>query len=305
MRLLEGHLADILDLAYSPDGRTLATGSADGTLRLWNLASGACQRGAAPSQGATVTDVAFVQGGQSVAGVRVDPWQGRRVVLWNAVGGRERKPLPIHKTSSAIHGRPLSPELASGLAAQPHGDLLAAGGGLGVKVWDARRCQLRVPFYGHTCRVGCVAFSADGRWLASGGADGAVHLWDVAAGGVLRTTWQHQHTVDAVRFAPDGRTIAALCDGVVRFWDVAARRVCGGFTEPDTAVRCLAFSPDGRAILTGEEAGTVSLRDATTGMVHLAFDWGLGPVRKVAVSADGMTAAACAGRTAVVWDLDL
>ena len=283
-RTLRGHTYDVDGIAFSPDGLTLASGSDDNTVRLWDPVTGAHRHtleGNAP--------IAFSPDGLTLASMGSD----NTVRLWDAATGAHRHTLEGHT------GWGLA------IAFSPDGRTLASMGSGTVRLWDPVTGAHRHTLARHTGWVNDIAFSPDGLTLASGGGNNTVSLWDAATGAHRHTLEGHTGDVNDIAFSPDGLTLASGSeDGTVRLWDpVTGARL--HTSEGHTGdVNDIAFSPDGRALASGSGDNTMRLWDAATGAHRHTLEGHTAGVNDIAFSPDGRTlASGSEDRTVRLWDL--
>jgi WD40 repeat protein/tetratricopeptide (TPR) repeat protein len=332
MTTLAGHRGSVA-LAFSPDGRQLATaGSADGVLKLWEVASG---HEVLTLRGHTegVQAVAFSPDGQRLASGAGAPLSGtdRTVKLWDARSGQELFTLRGHAEQvRCVAFSPDGQRLASGsgdktvklwdtraaqqlltlrgqaarVAFSPDGQRLATACGTEgtVRLWGAGNGQEVLRLQGHTNSVWGVAFSPEGRWLASASSDRTVRLWDAQTGQLVRTLPGHTQSVSHVAFSADGRRLlSGSQDGQAKLWDVHR-----GELLLTLEGQGLALSPDGRRLATrGDPNHTIKLWDAESGREQRTLRGHTNLVSSVAFSPDGRRLASSGfDHTVRVWDAD-
>jgi WD40 repeat protein len=288
----------VQSISLSPDHRLLAVAAADGTLRLWDVASPGHPAQVSPPLEPTSANplysTAFSPNGKILAAAGAS----RTVQLWNVS-------QPAHPVRLAVLTGPANTVYS--VAFSPDGTTLAAGSADNtVRLWDiadpAAPRPLGKPLTGATGYVQSVAFAPGGKLLAAGSADDTVRLWDVAdpaaprpVGGPLTGP---KSLVTGVAFSPDGRLLAAASqDHKLWLWQVSGSRVIpdGTLTGAVNWLNAVAFSPDGTAIAAGTADASVlvwnlATRSLTATLPHpqpvtsLAWD---GPGRLAAGDADG------------------
>jgi WD40 repeat protein/transcriptional regulator with XRE-family HTH domain len=241
-------------LAFSPDERLLASGSTDGSVKLWDIESGAALWSG--EQTSAILCVAFASDGGLLASGGLDA----TVRLWDPKLGTLLETLP--------HPGPVS-----ALAWSPDGHLLATGDDAGtIRLWEIgpnRPATCVESLVGHSSWVWGLAFAPDESLVASASWDGSVKLWELGEAGSLRlhqTLVGHTQQVQPVVWSPDGGTLASgSWDHTIRLWDAkqgSARAVLQGHRA---AVHGLAFTPDSRSLLSGSPDGTLRLWEVERG----------------------------------------
>ena len=312
------HRYAVYSIAFSPDGKTLASGSADKTIGLWS-ATAEKQTGLKSSTTGSVVKT-------------INPWNVRK-------DGRITGGMPVTSSDGNVSNTKHLKTLVGHkytvhcVAFSPDGQTLASGSEDNtILLWDTTTGEhtrtLARPtgtfvgstdtLVGHTDTVYSVAFSPDGKTLASGSEDNTIILWDTTTGEHIKTLARltgpfvgptdtlagHTDTVYSVAFSPDGQTLASgSADNTIILWDATTGQYKQTLIGHKRAVYSIAFSPDGTTLASGSWDRTIKLWDTATWKYRHTLVGHEKVVYCVAFSPDGqILASGGADKAIILWD---
>ncbi|MFN6518946.1 MAG: NB-ARC domain-containing protein [Nostoc sp. CreGUA01] len=321
----------ILAVAFSPDGKVLATGGVAGEVQLWQVADGKLlSRWNAHTH--WIISLAFSPNGQMLAtgsddksaklwdvnrGICLKTFQGNiswvfdvvfspdsqllasisdefTIKLWNVYNGQ------LLRTFRGHSSQPYS------IAFSPDGQILASSANdINIKLWNVHTGELLKTFPGRSNFIQAVAFSPNGQTFASVSDDYTIQLWNVKTWELFNTLQGHVSFVQSIAFSPDSRTLASSSyDQSVKLWDLATGSCQKTLQAHTSQVWSIAFSPNGQMIASSSEDHTVKLWDSTTGQCVRTFKGYTNGFRLIAFSPDGKTLISGSSDSQVrLWDV--
>jgi RNA polymerase sigma factor (sigma-70 family) len=271
------HGAPVRSVAYSTDGKLLASAGADWLIRFWEPATGKQIRLLGSVTGPYLA-LALSRNGKLLASASEDKIK-RSIRLWDVATGKQIGPLKEQRgTAVAVAFAPDSKLLA---AATKEGD---------IPLYDVATCKEKRRLAGHKGGTLAVVFAADGKTLLSGGQDNCLRLWDPLTGKERRSFTGHTGPVHGVAFASDGKTVASGSDDrTARVWDVQTGRELHQLRGHDLGIHALAFAPGDKTLLTAGQEGRFCLWQVATGRQLWVYTGRRAAVHTVAFASDGKT----------------
>ena len=278
--LFSGHNGDVLEIAYAPNGKTLASAGRDETIRLWNSKTGE-NVATLTGHGGLVTTVAFSPDGKKLFSGSGDG----TVRLWSIQTSKQlwSSDTPQKQMLDEERKLPLPGVFRSNTPTRPFRSPFEM---LGLQ-W-----------------VLAVAYSPDGKMLASSGSsDGTIQLWDVETGKQLSTLKGHTEMVDTLVFSPDSTTlVSGSRDDTLRVWDLNAGRMLRKLSGHSNDIRSVVFSTDGKMLASGSKDSSVRLWDAKTWRFLPTLRGHYFGVRGAAFSPNGKTVVSAGDNRILFWD---
>ena len=272
LTILEGHEDRIYDVALSADGKTIVSGSADKTVRIWDMKSGSCIRVLKGHQ-KSVGSIALSMDGRKVVSGSDD----KTIRIWDKETGECLKVLEGHKK-----------DVTSVAFTNNYNIIVSGSYDTTLRIWDGDSGKCLKVLEGHQKDVYAVSISSDGRWIASGSLDKTVRIWNTETGECIKVLEGHENWINSVAFFEnDGRIVSGGSDGIIRFWDAETGECLKVIAGHSSNVRSIALSSDGTRIVSGSTDQIIRIWDAETGECHKVLKGNQEAVGSVSMIEDG------------------
>ena len=290
IRTLTGHTSSIHALALTPDGQTLASGSADRTVKLWNPDS-RIPRATFYGHSHLINALALTPDGRTLASGSWD----YTINLWDLETGELVETLCEH--SGWIKSVAISPD---------GNYLVSASADKTIKLWNLETNQVQTTLWGHVGAVHCVAINPDGQILASGGADKMIKLWDLSSGDIKLTLDGHSDTVNSLTFSPSGQLLmSGSADKTIKIWNLRTGVLLHTLDEHTEAVNSVAIDVQGNMLISGSSDKMIKIWHPGSGERLYTLCDHLASVTAVAIAPNGqLIASGSQDKTIKIWKFE-
>jgi WD40 repeat protein len=281
---LIAHSNPVESVCFNPDGKMLASGSSDNTIKLWSLPGGQLIK-TLEGHSNTVYSVGISPDGKTLVSGSTD----NTIKLWSLPGGQLIKTLEAHNCSVSI---------------SPDGKMLASGSAdKTIKLWSLPGGQLVKTIEGDTDTGYSVTFSPDGKILASGSLDNTVKLWSLPDGQLVKTLEGHTNRVESISISPDGKILASgSSDNTIKLWSLPGGQLVKTIEGDTDSGHSVSFSPDGKILVSGSFDNTIKFWSLPDGQLVKTLKGHSNTVNSVRISPDGkMLASGSADGTIKLW----
>ncbi|MEQ8462508.1 WD40 domain-containing protein [Coleofasciculus sp. E1-EBD-02] len=287
---IEKHDSWVSSVSFSPDGKTLASGSDDNTIKLWNLETGE-EIATLTGHDSWVNSVSFSPDGKILASGSYD----NTIKLWNLETGKAITTLTEHDSS------------VNSISFSPNGKILASSSDdKTIKLWNLETGKAVSTLNGHNLSVNSVSFNPDGKTLASSSDDKTIKLWNLETGEAIATLNGHTSAVFSASFSPDGKTLASSSDDkTIKLWNLETDEAIATLNGHTSAVFSVSFNPDGKTLISGSYDKTIKLWNLETGEAIATLNGHTSAVFSVDFSPDSTTLASGSyDKTIKLWNLE-
>lgn len=301
-RLLGGNHTGVNSVAFSPDGKTLASGHDDGTIAVWDTGTGKKLSAlggyqapmfpaGSPAQGA-INSVAFSPDGKLLASGSRDS----QVNVWDTATWLKLRTLKgVDKAINSV-------------AFSPDGRTLAgAGNDAAISLWDTEAWEKKKELRGHADLINSVVFSKDGKFLASGSKDRTIIIWDASTGDRVNLLDGRSRAVESIDFSPDGKMLASGGNYPnILLWDLSQQKTLPILvsTMQRSRILSLKYFADGKTLISAYQNGRIDIWEMNVNPGKTQLSYRGQPVNSVALSGDGkMIASGDSGGGIMLWSL--